>query len=72
MNADTKPPLHVVLIQDVREVREGLAALISGTTGYECVAAYGMMELPWRASNAIGLTSFSPIWDCRECRALRN
>jgi len=34
----------VVLIEDVREVRESLAALISGTTGYKCVAAYGMME----------------------------
>jgi DNA-binding NarL/FixJ family response regulator len=36
--------LRVVLIEDVREVREGLAALISGTAGYKCVAAYGMME----------------------------
>jgi DNA-binding NarL/FixJ family response regulator len=36
--------LCVVLIEDVREVRESLAALISGTTGYKCVAAYGMME----------------------------
>ena len=37
-------PLRVVLIEDVREVREGLSALISGTTGYKCVAAYGRME----------------------------
>lgn len=36
--------LHVVLIEDLREVREALAALISGTAGYKCVAAYGMME----------------------------
>jgi DNA-binding NarL/FixJ family response regulator len=36
--------LRVVLIEDVRDVRDGLAALISGTAGYKCVAAYGMME----------------------------
>jgi DNA-binding NarL/FixJ family response regulator len=36
--------LRVVLIEDLREVRESLAALISGTAGYKCVAAYGMME----------------------------
>jgi DNA-binding NarL/FixJ family response regulator len=36
--------LRVVLIEDLREVRESLAALISGTMGFECVAAYGMME----------------------------
>jgi DNA-binding NarL/FixJ family response regulator len=36
--------LRVVLIEDVREVRESLAALLSGTAGYKCVGAYGMME----------------------------
>lgn len=36
--------LRVVLIEDLREVREGLSALISGTSGYRCVASYGMME----------------------------
>ena len=36
--------LRVVLIEDVREVRDGLSALISGTAGYECVATYGRME----------------------------
>jgi DNA-binding NarL/FixJ family response regulator len=38
-------PLRVVLIEDLREVREGLAALINGTAGYKCVAAYSMMEI---------------------------
>ena len=37
-------PLRVVLIEDLREVREGLSALINGTTGFKCAAAYGMME----------------------------
>lgn len=37
-------PLRVVLVEDLREIREGLAALISGTSGFRCVATYGMME----------------------------
>jgi DNA-binding NarL/FixJ family response regulator len=40
----TVKALRVVLIEDVREVRESLAALVSGTTGYKCVGSYGMME----------------------------
>ena len=36
--------LRVVVIEDLREVREGLVALINGTAGYECVMSYGMME----------------------------
>jgi DNA-binding NarL/FixJ family response regulator len=42
----TKPilPMRVVLIEDLREIREGLTALINGTLGFECVASYGMME----------------------------
>lgn len=36
--------LRVVLIEDLRDVREGLAALINGTAGFRCVAAYGMIE----------------------------
>jgi DNA-binding NarL/FixJ family response regulator len=36
--------MRVVLIEDLSEVREGLAALINGTSGYKCVAAYSTME----------------------------
>ena len=36
--------MRVVIIEDLREVREGLEALINGTAGYKCVAAYSMME----------------------------
>lgn len=36
--------LRIVIIEDLREIREGLAALINGTAGFECVANYGMME----------------------------
>src|ERR1043165_2679801 len=37
-------PLRVVLIDDLRDIRMGLAALINGTAGFECVAAYGSVE----------------------------
>jgi DNA-binding NarL/FixJ family response regulator len=43
-NRPSDVAMRVVLIEDVREVREGLAALINGTPGYKCVAAYSMME----------------------------
>ncbi len=36
--------LRVVLIEDLRDVREGLIALINGTADFRCVANYGMME----------------------------
>jgi DNA-binding NarL/FixJ family response regulator len=36
--------MRVVLIEDLREVREGLTALINGTAGFTCVAAYSLME----------------------------
>lgn len=36
--------MRVVIIEDLREIREGLSALINGTLGYKCVASYGMME----------------------------
>ena len=35
---------RVVIIEDLRDIREGLTALINGTDGYECVSAHGMME----------------------------
>ena len=42
---EAKPiDLRVVLIEDLRDIREGLTALINGTDGFKCVAAFGMME----------------------------
>ena len=38
------PPIRVALIEDIREVREGLAALINGTRGFCCVGSYYSME----------------------------
>jgi DNA-binding NarL/FixJ family response regulator len=40
----TTSVLRIVLIEDLREIREGLTALINGTSGFECVASYGLME----------------------------
>lgn len=36
--------LRVVIIEDQREVREGLGALIRGTQGFVCAAGYSTME----------------------------
>lgn len=46
--AETTAPavehIRVALIEDIREVREGLAALINGTNGFRCVGSYSTME----------------------------
>src|SRR5688500_13474990 len=36
--------LRVVIIEDLREVRDGLTALINGTSGFKCSANYWSME----------------------------
>lgn len=36
--------MRVILIEDLRDIREALTALINGTNGFECAASYGMME----------------------------
>ena len=36
--------LQVAIVEDQREVREGLGALINGTSGFSCVAGYRTME----------------------------
>jgi DNA-binding NarL/FixJ family response regulator len=37
-------PLRVVIIEDLREVREGLTMLINGTSGFACASSYRTME----------------------------
>jgi DNA-binding NarL/FixJ family response regulator len=37
-------PICVVIIEDMREVREGLAALINGTVGFSCAGSHRSME----------------------------
>ena len=36
--------LGVVIIEDMRDVREGLSVLINGTAGFRCIGAYRTME----------------------------
>jgi hypothetical protein len=36
--------LQVAIVEDQREVREGLGALINGTSGFSCVDGYRTME----------------------------
>ena len=40
----TTTPIRVAIIEDLREVREGLAMLISGTSGFLCVGRFRSME----------------------------
>lgn len=37
-------PVRVVLIEDLREVREGLTVLINGTPGFHCTGSHRTME----------------------------
>jgi DNA-binding NarL/FixJ family response regulator len=46
----TEPPqpanaMKVLVIEDLREVREGLTAIINGTVGYKCIGSYYSMEM---------------------------
>ena len=43
-NAAAANRLRVVIVEDLREVREGLGALIDGTEGFACAATYRTME----------------------------
>lgn len=42
--ANGSESIRVVLIEDMREVREGLSVLINGTSGFRCLASYRTME----------------------------
>jgi len=43
-NLPTTPAIKVAIIEDLREVREGLAMLINGTNGFTCVGRFRSME----------------------------
>jgi DNA-binding NarL/FixJ family response regulator len=73
--ADT---LHVAIIEDRREIRAGLAALIGGTEGFRCADVFASMEdaLPALAERApdvvlvdIGLPGMSGIEGLKILRA---
>lgn len=41
---DDLKTIAVAIVEDLREVREGLAVLVNGTPGFRCVGAYRTME----------------------------
>lgn len=44
LQTSSLPPIQVSIVEDRREIREGLAMLINGTEGYKCVGSYRSME----------------------------
>ncbi|HEY9437007.1 MAG TPA: response regulator transcription factor [Blastocatellia bacterium] len=63
-------PIRVAIVEDRREIREGLAMLINGTEGFRCTGVYRSMEealekigfeLPDVVLNDIGLPGMSGI-----------
>ena len=42
--AENQTSIKVAIIEDLRQVREGLAMLINGTNGFSCVGSYRSME----------------------------
>ena len=74
----TPPALGVVIIEDVKDVREGLSVLINGTAGFRCTGAYRTMEQALSSVTSpgtdviltdIGLPGMSGIDGIRELRA---
>jgi DNA-binding NarL/FixJ family response regulator len=68
--ADTGAVIKVAIIEDRREIREGLATLIDGTEGFHCTGSFRSMEealarighdLPDVVLNDIGLPGMSGI-----------
>src|ERR1051326_5124807 len=47
-----RPPIKVAIIEDQEKIRAGLAALISGTSGFACTGAWSSMEEALKAMDA--------------------
>src|SRR5206468_6081728 len=66
----TEATIRVAIVEDRREIRDGLATIINGTPGFRCTGAYRSMEdaleridrdLPDVVLNDIGLPGMSGI-----------
>ena len=44
MNATNQPIIRAAIVEDQRDIREGLTMLINGTAGYHCTGSYRSME----------------------------
>src|SRR6266496_5619305 len=44
MTAGTETTISVAIVEDRREIREGLAMIINGTAGFRCAGTYRSME----------------------------
>lgn len=76
--AEARPSIKVAIIEDLREVREGLAMLINGTAGFLCAGSFRTMEdalrqigneLPDVVLTDIGLPGMSGIEGIRVLKA---
>jgi DNA-binding NarL/FixJ family response regulator len=70
MNAENEPTIRVAIVEDRRDIREGLSLIINGTPGFRCSGSYRTMEealerigsdLPDIVLNDIGLPGMSGI-----------
>lgn len=70
MTPETAKTISVAIVEDRREIREGLAMIINGTPGFQCSGAYRSMEealdriphaLPNVVLNDIGLPGMDGI-----------
>src|SRR5437016_9202366 len=70
MSAVTETMIRVAIVEDRREIRDGLAMIINGTPGFRCTGAYRSMEealeriaaeMPDIVLNDIGLPGMSGI-----------
>src|SRR6266704_3783204 len=43
-SASTPAPIKVAIVEDLRDIREGLASLVKFTDGYQCTGSYRSME----------------------------
>ena len=72
--------INVAIVEDNDVIREGIAALINGTPGYNCVGAYidcesFLEEVPAKEINVvlmdIGLSGMSGIEGIKQCRKIK-
>src|SRR4029453_13937554 len=70
MTTGSEATIRVAIVEDRREIRDGLATIINGTPGFRCTGAYRSMEealeridenLPDVVLNDIGLPGMSGI-----------